>query len=158
MSRTRQQVYIERENRNENDTNTRPSITIRPIFVTPCAFHFSKCVVNVVYSLSQMPLCKYVNRICAQHFANWGINDRKCCTFIDYLYVYQFSYKISLNFSHPFYSFLHVIPILTLVSSLCHLILFCIHKAYDQQTQMMQIGQNKHEVFQLFIAIRYDVT
>ena len=96
MSRTRQQVYIERENRNENDTNTRPSITIRPIFVTPCAFHFSKCVVNVVYSLSQMPLCKYVNRICAHHFANWGINDRKCCTFIDYLYVYQFSYKISL--------------------------------------------------------------
>ena len=94
MSRTRQQVYIERENRNENDTNTRPSITIRPIFVTPCAFHFSKCVVNVVYSLSQMPLCKYVNRICAQHFANWGINDRKCCTFIDYLYVYQFSYNI----------------------------------------------------------------
>ena len=59
-----------RETTNENDTNTRPSITIRPIFVTPCAFHFSKCVVNVVYSLSQMPLCKYVNRICAQHFAN----------------------------------------------------------------------------------------
>ena len=88
VSRTRQMVYIERENRNENDTNTRPSITIRPIFVTPCAFHFSKCVVNVVYFLSQMPLCKYVNRICAQHFANWGINDRKCCTFIDYLYVY----------------------------------------------------------------------
>ena len=75
-----------RETTNENDTNTRPSITIRPIFVTPCAFHFSKCVVNVVCSLSQMPLCKYVNRICAQHFANWRINDRKCCTFIDYLY------------------------------------------------------------------------
>ena len=35
---------------------------------------------------------------------------------------------------------------------------FCIQKAYDQQTHMMQIGQNKHEVFQLFIAIGCYVT
>ena len=34
---------------------------------------------------------------------------------------------------------------------------FCIQKAYDQQTHMMQIGQNKHQVFQLFMAMGYIV-
>ena len=34
---------------------------------------------------------------------------------------------------------------------------FYLQKAYDQQTQMMQIGQNKHKVFQLFISRAYYV-
>ena len=39
-SRMRRWVYVERENTNENDTNTRPSITIRPILYNPMCLAF----------------------------------------------------------------------------------------------------------------------
>ena len=74
-----------------------------------------------------------------------------------FILVFLHNLSLFLSFFTLFISYLHVLPILILVSSLCHLILFCIQKAYDQQTQMMQIGQNKHQVFQLFMAMGYFV-
>ena len=42
------------------------------------------------------------------------------------------------------------------ISRLCHLILFhTAVRAYDQQTQMMQIGQNKQGVTQIVLALLF---